>query len=147
MKRLGLREQRLIWVTTIVLGAWGGWTLMISPLLTARATALDDIASANAIADLLALAPVTDTGPQGTPTAPLRTRVTARAEAAGLAVRRLEPSGTALSVTLEDASYTALIGWLDVLTRAERARIVSLEIARRPVPGMVSAQVLLEARP
>lgn len=147
MRRLNPTEARLVWTTALLLGGWVGWVLMIAPLLAARADGLADIALANAIADLLARAPLVSAALPAPPTSPLRTRVTTRAQAADLHVRRLEPSGTALSVTLDDAPYTALIGWLDVLTREDRARIVSLEIARRPPPGIVSARIMLETRP
>lgn len=147
MKHLSSREVRLIWITTLLLGGWAGWTLLVGPLVSARNQSFQDIATANAIADLLDRAPLAGFSPIRGPAIPLGTRVTTTAETAGLKLRRLEPSGTALSVTFDDAPYTALIGWLDVLTREEGSRIVSVEIARRPPPGIVSARIMLEPRP
>ena len=143
IRRLNRREQVLIAVCAGVLGIWALWSLALSPLLEERRDALARIAKANAIADILVAAPAA-TVRQTDPRLPLRARITARAERDGLSIRRLEPSGDALIVTLDDVAFTTAIGWLDALTGSDGLSIAAIEMARLVTPGRANLRVTLE---
>ena len=81
------------------------------------------------------------------PVTPLSTRVTQSAENAGLALRRLEPEGDMLRVTMDDVAFANIILWLSDLEVSQSVIVSAIEIDRRVAPGMVSARLLLRANP
>lgn len=76
---------------------------------------------------------------------PLATRVTASAEAAGLSLRRLEPEGAGLRLTLPDTPFETVVGWLARLEPDHGIRVTAADFDRRTAPGTVSARILVEA--
>lgn len=75
---------------------------------------------------------------------PIATRVTSSAEDAGLSLRRLEPEGDRLRVSLEDSEFNGVVAWISRLEADEGLILVSAEIERRIEPGVVSARLLLQ---
>ena len=81
------------------------------------------------------------------PATPLSTRVTQSAEVAGLVLRRLEPEGDMLRVTLDDVAFANVILWLSDLEATHAVIVAGIEVDRRPAPGIVSARLLLRGDP
>ncbi len=84
------------------------------------------------------------TAPVAPPTTPLPTRITQSAVSAGVLVRRLEPDGALVRVTLDDAPFDAVIAWIVTMEADHAITLVSLELDRRTVPGIVAARLALE---
>lgn len=145
MRKLTLREQILVVGGAVCLVLILLWQMVLSPALTDRKHNLDMLMRIDAISALLDVLPASSERLSLGNLPPLRQRVTESAALAGLEIRRLDPQGPALSVALDQVSFTAFIGWVDQITTAEGVRILSAEIGRRPEPGIVSARVLLEA--
>ncbi len=76
--------------------------------------------------------------------APLAARVTRSAEAAGLLLRRLEPDGGLLRVTIDEVAFDAVILWISDLETDEAVGIIAIEAERRTEPGVVSLRLTLE---
>lgn len=81
------------------------------------------------------------------PSDPLPTRIARSAEAAGVALRRLEPEGALVRVTLDDAAFETVIGWIAEMERDHAIILRALELDRRTAPGVVSARMTLETAP
>lgn len=81
------------------------------------------------------------------PATPLSTRVTQSADVAGLVLRRLEPEGDMLRVTLDDVAFANVILWLSDLEVNHAVIVAGIEVDRRPAPGIVSARLLLRGNP
>ena len=77
-------------------------------------------------------------------TTPLATRITASAELAGVLVRRLEPEGAVVRVSLDDAPYDAVINWVAAMETDAAIALVAIELDRRTAPGIVAARLTLE---
>ena len=139
------RERGLLGIGGITVAAALGWTLLWQPLSRERGALSDRIAAARTV--LVAL----DTYPEGTAAAPapvqeapIATRVTRSAEAAGVALTRIEPAGDGLAALVDEASFDAVIGWIADMEATGGLRLRAIEIGRRPVPGVVSARLDLE---
>ncbi|WP_299689804.1 type II secretion system protein M [uncultured Tateyamaria sp.] len=147
MQKLKARERHLIIAATVGIGCITLWSVIVAPAVSSRE---DSFAQLRKIDVLWA---VLDRLPEGvhrqTPdtTAPLRQRVTASARSADIDIRRLDPQGSLLSVSLDAVPFTALIGWLDTLTSRSGVRVRSAEIGRRPEPGIVTARIVMEDAP
>ena len=115
------------------------------PLQDARAARLDEIAAYRLVTGAAARR-AADPTPVAAPAPadPIATRVTQSAEAAGLQLRRLEPEGTGLRVTLDDVAFADLMLWLADMQTTFAVRVAAVEVDRRPVPGVVSTRLLLE---
>ena len=92
-----------------------------------------------------------DTYPEGSAAAPapvqeapIATRVTRSAEAAGVVLTRIEPAGDGLAALVDEASFDAVIGWIADMEATGDLSLRAIEIGRRPVPGVVSARLDLE---
>lgn len=77
-------------------------------------------------------------------TAPLATRITDSADLAGVLVRRLEPEGAIVRVSLDDAPYDAVLRWIAAMESDEAIALVAIEMDRRTAPGIVAARLTLE---
>ena len=62
----------------------------------------------------------------------------------GLSIRRLEPAGNRIRVTVNDAAFQSLILWLDAMQRDSGLRASELDMTRGPAPGVVNATLVLE---
>ena len=143
--RLSLRERVLLAAALPLALVLMLYQFAWVPLQDARAARLEEIAAyrmVSAAAARRAADPTPVAAPA--PADPIATRVTQSAEAAGLQLRRLEPEGAGLRVTLDDVSFDALMLWLAEMQTTFAVRIAALEVDRRPAPGIVSTRLLLE---
>ena len=139
------RERILIVVGGAVLAAYVGYAGMVQPLSSMRKTALADIAKYEAVSARITaagddLSLVAATGA----TLPDASIITQSATAVGLVIRRIEPEGERTRIEVEDAEFAVLIDWLARLETEHSLHIATIEIDRRPPPGIVSARLSVE---
>ncbi|KMW59410.1 General secretion pathway protein M [Candidatus Rhodobacter oscarellae] len=118
------------------------WAQVWQPALTSKRDSYAQLTKIDAIEGLLHSLPISVV-PQEMPE-PLRLRVTGTASEAGLEIRRLDPQGAALSVSLDKVPFAALISWVETLSTTAGVRVLAAEIGRLPEPGQVTARLLLE---
>lgn len=145
MRRLSPREINLLRVCGAGLLLLAFWLIAVSPALHERATSMAQLTDLDRLSSVLDRVSPAQDRPAETNLPPLRQRVTETAATAAIEIQRLDPQGSALSVSLGDVGFSNLAGWFDVLTTTQRVRIVGAEIARRPTPGVVSARLVLES--
>lgn len=143
--RLTLRERVLIAALAPLAILLVLFRFAWNPLQDARTARQSEIASYRLLTTVAARR-AADPAPEATPlpTDPIATRVTQSADAAGLQLRRLEPEGAGLRVTLDDVTFGALLLWLSEMETTQTVRLTAMEIDRRQAPGVVSARLLLE---
>lgn len=141
-----LRTQR---ERVLVAGAAGGLLVLglfvgvWQPLSAMRAAALADISRyATMTTRLQGVGP--DAFATTTRQVAPATLITQSAGDLGLTIRRLELEGNRIRVALEEAEFDQVIVWLDTLTAEHSLRAVSVEMDRRPAPGVVTARIVLE---
>ncbi|WP_147114757.1 type II secretion system protein GspM [Tateyamaria sp. syn59] len=144
IRKLSPRERALGAGAAILIGGVIAWTVVISPSLASRADSFAQLRKIDILWSVLNQLPDTASTPIAEPTAPLRERITASARDASIDIRRLDPQGTALSVSLDAVAFPVLLGWLETLTTNAGVQIYSAEIGRRPEPGIVSARIVME---
>lgn len=142
--RLRTQRERVLLTGTAAMLFFAGLFIGVwQPLYAMRVAALADISRYETLtARLRAVEPgaVDSTTRQAAPA----TVITTGAREFGLTIRRLEPEGNRIRVALEEAGFEDVIVWLDTLESQHSLRVVSLEMERRPAPGVVSARVMLE---
>ena len=142
MRPLTKRERHLLIGTAVLLMTLSAWIFLVSPMLMSRSDSPARIQKADAIADLLSSS---DLAPGSTvDAAPLPSVLTRRAAQTRVSIRRLDPAGTSISASLDDAPFTDVMAWLAALTEEDGLRILSVEMGRRTAPGVVSTRVALE---
>jgi general secretion pathway protein M len=123
---LALGGAMLVWAA--IAGIW-------QPMQAYRATLITQIARYQTAAQMLANpAQVTPTDPRAIPVI-----VTDSAAAFQLPIRRLQPTGDVVQIVLEDAPFDAVLLWIEALTTDHALRLQSLDLIRRPAPGVVAA--------
>lgn len=138
--RLSLRERLLVGALGMILVAYLAVTQGLQPLLAARAAAQADIARHEAALARIEAAPEPGAAP-ALSDGPVSAVLTETAPEFGLAIRRIEPEGGGARLTLEDVEFAAVLLWLEELERAHGVRTVSVEMDRRPEPGVVTARL------
>ena len=143
--RLTLRERVLLALVGPLALLVGLYQFAWLPLQDARADRLSEIAAYRQITAAAARR-AADPAPVAAPAPadPIATRVTQSAEAAGLQLRRLEPDGAGLRVTLDDVPFGTVMLWLADMQASFAVRVAAIEMDRRPAPGTVSTRLLLE---
>lgn len=121
------------------------WYFAWKPLSATRIELMNDIATYQLVADTAALSDVAQARPRPVNTTPIATRITDAAAAAGLPLRRIEPEGTGMRISVDDVPFATVVLWLADLEAAHGVTVIAAEINRRPEPGIVSARLLLEA--
>ncbi|WP_299044382.1 type II secretion system protein GspM [uncultured Tateyamaria sp.] len=144
MRKLSSREITISGAAAMAIGAAALWSVVIEPSLSTRSDSFAQLRKIDILWSVLDQVPDTLYAPQTAPIQPLRQRVTASARAAAIDIRRVDPQGAALSISLDDVAFTALIGWLETLTTTYGVQVFSAEIGRRPEPGRVSARIVME---
>ncbi|MFL4470151.1 type II secretion system protein GspM [Tateyamaria armeniaca] len=144
MRKLSPREINIAVAASLIIGCAVLWSTVVAPSLTSRADSFAQLRKVDILWEVLDQLPDTLQGAQPVMRDPLRQRVTASARAAAIDIRRLDPQGAALSVSLDDVAFTVLIGWLETLTTKSGVQVFSAEIGRRPEPGIVSARIVME---
>lgn len=136
------REQFLMAIGGAVVLGYLAIVVVWQPLSAMRANALADIAKYEAITARIAAADPTLASATGSaPNMPVATLITDSATAVGLIIRRLEPEGERTRIELEEADFSVLIDWLALLDNNHSLRVTTIELDRKPSPGVVSARI------
>jgi general secretion pathway protein M len=139
------RERILLGVLGTLLAIAILVTLIVQPLLAARAQAKADIRTYETLNIRLRAAgngPVTQ-GPVQL-SGPPATIVQTAAGQAGVAVVRSEPDGARTRAIVEQAPFPAVLQWLATLDSQAGVRIVETRIERTPAPGMVAVKLVFQ---
>lgn len=132
------REQILLIVMAMALTAYAMAMGVWQPLQAARSTMMQDIARDGRAG--MALYTLASTGLASAPSTadtPLPTLITTTADSYQLTISRLLPSADTVEITLENASFDLVIGWIHALEQDHSLRVLALSITRRPEPGLV----------
>jgi type II secretory pathway component PulM len=70
-------------------------------------------------------------------------RITQSAAALGIDIRRLDPQGNAIAVSVDAVAFSTFLGWVKTLSLDHSMTVLSAEIGRLAEPGSVSVRVLL----
>ena len=114
------------------------------PLMTHNAALSDQLARQGITLRQLQALPTTVQTTALADDRPVPAILTETAQDMGLVIRRLEPEGRGARLVLDDALFETVIVWLDMLETDHALRVTTLDLARKPAPGMVSATLLLE---
>jgi general secretion pathway protein M len=148
LQNLSPRERTLVGLLLPIILLVASFQFIWLPLQAKRTSLTLEIAGYRQVIDRVANL---GTGPAlpvaAAPTTPLSTRVTQSAETAGLILRRLEPEGDMLRVTVDDVAFANVMLWLSDLEVTQSVIVAAIEIDRRTAPGIVSARLLLKANP
>ncbi len=148
--RLSRREKLLLLIAMPLVILFAGYRFGWVPLTATRMAARAEI---QAYQTLIEAAKNRRTQPvraqtvadlETPPTTPLATRITNSAERAGVLVRRLEPEGAIVRVSLDDAPYETVIGWIAAMETDAAIALVAIEMDRRTAPGIVATRLTLE---
>ena len=141
------RDQWLLASAAGLLAVVTWWTLVWSPLQTARADTVTRIARIESSRSTLSALPAEVGLPSGggAHTSSLREIVSATASARKLPIQRIEQSANQVVVEFELADFAQMMSWLETLSRDHSISVIDAEISRLPEPGTVSAQMTLEA--
>lgn len=136
------RERVLLGVLMLTLGGYLLATGVVRPLLAARQTALASIAGSDAALARLASAPEpTERRIVLMADEPVSSILTSTATVFDLTIRRIEAEADGAEVMIEDADFEDIIRWIETLERDYGLRLSTLEMDRRPEPGVVSARL------
>lgn len=145
MRKLSARETALIWIAVPGLVLLLTFQFLIHPARIARDRSISDLSKLNRLSATLDQVPALkqEANRAGEPLAQL---VLDLAESEGFAIQRIAPEAGALSVSPADADFQALVSWAAALSD-NGVRILAVDVRDQPIPGLVSARFLLEARP
>ena len=155
---LAEREQRIVAVGAVVVALMLGWALVWHPLAVKRVELRDavdaqrrDLAyvrvAAAEVERLRAAGTHSRADRQGRSLLALAD-ATARSSGLEGALRRVEPvSATSVRVTFEVASFDALLGWIESLTRDYGIEATDFSADRADGVGLVNARVTLQDAP
>lgn len=138
------RERLLLGALAATAGVWLAVTAVVQPLLGAHAAAEASITRADAALARLAALPAADAAATTGDAQPATAVITATAPDYGMTIRRLEPDGDGARVTLADAGYPEILRWVQALESQHDLHVASIQIDRRPDPGLVSATMTLQ---
>ncbi|KIN74989.1 general secretion pathway protein M [Sulfitobacter noctilucae] len=140
------RERVLILGGGTLLLVFAVWFYVWQPIAAAQNVQTERIARYLSVIDLAGQMgdPVTQVAATSAPDTPLAQRITRSGEAAGIALARLDPEGRRLRVTVAEAPYADLIGWIATLEAESGVRALSVEMSRLTGPGMVSLRMTVE---
>lgn len=148
LKSLSLRE-RIMLIAILPLAMLAVvYQFVWKPMSATNNDYVDQIASYRLIIDTVNLNEQTTKKSETAPTpaantVPLATRITRSGEAAGITLRRIEPDGDGIRITLTDTSFSQLTLWLADMEQNFMVVATAIEIDRRPEPETVSARILL----
>jgi general secretion pathway protein M len=138
------RERILIAGLALVLAIYLPLAAVWQPLQRQRTTLTGDIARYAHAATALSAIPAGSVAYPGVAAdTPLPGIITDTAAAFLLTIRRLQPTESAVDITLDDAPFDAVLLWIDALERDHGLRIITLTMTRRPEPGLVAATLTI----
>jgi general secretion pathway protein M len=138
------REQVLLAVLGAVALVAALLVLVVKPLQAARAQALTDIRTYEALSAGLATV-----GPGVQPAAPTRSGppaqiLTTTAAGFGLTVQRVEPEGDRTRLVMDGVPYDAVMRWLADLETGGGLRLTEVRLDRGAAPGQVNVQLVVQ---
>lgn len=138
------REQLLLVILALVVTIFCIFRFVWHPLAEARARSEERIGQLEDLARRVEAAPIAaaDAPPTQDPRS-VTALVSDGAPGFGLSILRLQPRGDGAEVTLADADFSSVIGWIADLEFAHRLRIVDLDLTRRTDPGIVGATLFV----
>lgn len=139
-----LREQWLLAVGGAALLIWVTYAFVWQPIETQRQSALRQAMLYERASAAVQAGPVQAPLATSTDMRALNAIVTSAASDFDLIIRRLEPEGTRIRVTLDEAAFQTVILWLEAMQRDSGLRATEVDLSRRPAPGTVNATLLLE---
>lgn len=144
---IALRSQRERLLLSVACGLamiWIGYALIWQPLRNQEAALLDQIARHESAIAILQTTPVTQAITTTADTRPVPVIVTDTAANFSLTIRRLEPEGSGARVVLDEVAFDNVILWLERLQQNHGLRVSSIDMDRRPTPGIVTATLTLQ---
>ncbi|MDQ1901653.1 type II secretion system protein M [Paracoccus sp. WLY502] len=143
LKESTARERWLLILGGVAVLIWLAFTYAWQPLQERREALGRQIALYERAIVALQAAPVRATAAPSDPRS-LNAIVADSAREFGLSIRRLEPEGNRIRVTLEDAAFQSVILWLKAMQEDSGLRASELDMTRRPAPAVVNATLVLE---
>lgn len=138
------RERVLLLAMAVLASVWVLYAGIWQPLQAREAALLARIERHERAVEMLRAAPVTQAQTAATDTRPVPVIVTDTAAAFSLTIRRLEPEGDGALVILDEVAFEAVVFWLDRLEQNHGLRVTTIEMTRRPAPGVVTATLTLQ---
>lgn len=130
------RERVMLLGLGMVMVTWLAFAGIWQPVQAQRAALTSQIARYQTAAQMLAN-PSQITSP--TDARPVPVIITESAATFQLTIRRLQPTGDQVQIVLEDAPFEAVLLWIEALTMDHALQLQSLDLIRRPAPGVVAA--------
>lgn len=143
LKRLSPREYLAI-ACVGVFGSIIGLYVLYDRALTERHANIEQLQKADAIHAVLLRLPET-IADEAEDDLPLARRLTETATTHEIPINRLDPQGAAIAVSISDVAFSQLLSWAESVS-SSGAAVRSADIGRRPEPGIVSANIIWEAR-
>ena len=147
LEKLTSREKLLVLGALPLIALFALYQFGWVPLSQAREAARAEIASYRILAEAAAQQgemPIAARAPDTAARAPLANRITQSAASAGVLVRRLEPEGALVRVTLDNAPFDTVIAWIAAMESRDGIAWRAAELDRRTAPGIVAARLTLE---
>ncbi len=138
------RERYLLAGLGVMATIWIAYAGVWQPLQSREAMLLAQISRHDSAIAMLRAAPVTQAEPVVSDNRPVPVIVTETAADFALTIRRLEPEGNGARVILDEVAFEDVVFWLDLLEQRHGMRVASIEMTRRPAPGIVAATLLLQ---
>ena len=140
------RERMLLCVALVCAVAWLGVVALWQPLRQHRADLQDRIARYDSGLAALENPAFSAPDPLAAPrdSRPVPVILTDSAAVFQVVIRRLEAEPAGARVVLEEAPFEQVILWLEALERDHGLRVSTLEMTRRPAPGVVTTTLALE---
>ena len=143
LKQSTARERWLLIAGGAAVLIWIVFALVWQPMQVRRDAVSRQIALYERAIGALQAAP-TPTAAAPVDPRSLNAIVTDAAGGFGLSIRRLEPEGNRIRVTVNDAAFQSLILWLDAMQKDSGLHASELDMTRGPAPGVVNATLVLE---
>lgn len=144
MPNLTFRERALVLGAVLTICGIALWSLVLGPALDKRQDSFAQLRKIDVIWAVLDQLPLDIMPPSQSSPLSLRERVTTSARAASIDIRRLDPQGTSVAVSLDAVPFVTLIGWIETLTTTLDVTVLAAEMGRAAQPGIVSARILVE---
>ena len=139
------REKVLLAVLAVVLLVFAGYKYVWEPLKSGLATKNASIQNYMTIAEFAnSHEPAVKNTRLSVSTQSLPVTAIQTAKAFSLNLRRVQPQGLGVRLSMDEVAFDQVILWLEDLHKNYQISARSIEINRRPQPGVVSANLYLE---
>ncbi|MGL4322096.1 MAG: type II secretion system protein GspM [Paracoccaceae bacterium] len=138
------REKLLLGLLLVTIGLYAAFTAIWQPLQQQRSALLSDIARYDRVATMLNTLSTTGLAPApATSDMPLPTLITTSADSYQLSISRILPTESVVDITLAEAPFDIVIGWVQALEQDHGLRIQALTMTRKPEPGLVATTLII----